>query len=268
MATKLGTIIKLKRNEKGFSQKELANDICAQSMLSAIENNKYVPNAQLLIRLCKRLEINLNEISLADNYAVSSNKQFNKQVEYLCNQHQYSELKNYLESNNSNLKSAEQLQAYYYYLAVACLQTGELKTVKQDLKLSLAESGSKTLQSLTYMALSYLAVLKKQKQLALKNMDLAFNKINQVNYDENQNILYYLAALIYFKLGEFTKSVTMLNKGIAFITKHDSHYMLANCYYLMAILAGKMGQDDKKIEAGNRQSLFNELFGEKIYKDI
>lgn len=103
---------------------------------------KYVPNAQLLIRLCKRLEINLNEISLADNYAVSSNKQFNKQVEYLCNQHQYSELKNYLESNNSNLKSAEQLQAYYYYLAVACLQTGELKAAEQDLKLSLAESGS------------------------------------------------------------------------------------------------------------------------------
>ncbi len=108
---------------------------------------KYVPNAQLLIRLCKRLEINLNEISLADNYAVSSNKQFNKQVEYLCNQHQYSELKNYLESNNSNLKSAEQLQAYYYYLAVACLQTGELKAAEQDLKLSLAESGSILLSS-------------------------------------------------------------------------------------------------------------------------
>ncbi len=118
------------------------------------------------------------------------------------------------------------------------------------------------------MALSYLVVLKKQKGLALKNMDLAFKEINQVNYDENQNILYYLAALIYFKLGEFTKSVTMLDEGIAFITKHDSHYMLANFYYLMAILADKMGQEDKRAEASNRQSLFNELFGEKIYKDI
>ncbi|WP_333603677.1 helix-turn-helix transcriptional regulator [Lactobacillus acetotolerans] len=49
MTIKLGTIIKLKRNEKGFSQKELVNNICAQSMLSAIENNKYVPNAQLSI---------------------------------------------------------------------------------------------------------------------------------------------------------------------------------------------------------------------------
>ncbi len=36
----------------------------------------------------------------------------------------------------------------------------------------------------------------------------------------------------------------------------------------MSILADKMGQKDKKIEAGNRQDLFNELFGEKIYKDI
>mgnify|MGYP007038247431 CR=1 FL=1 len=76
-------------------------------------------------------------------------------------------------------------------------------------------------------------------------------KLLQNWYTENKE------SILLGKLGEFTKSVTMLNKGIAFITKHDSHYMLANCYYLMAILAGKMGQDDKKIEAGNRQDLFN-----------
>jgi len=37
----LGAVLKELRKEKGLTQKELAEGVCAQSMLSAIENDVY-----------------------------------------------------------------------------------------------------------------------------------------------------------------------------------------------------------------------------------
>lgn len=39
----IGTILKQTRKRQGLSQKELSDGICAQSMLSAVENNQYTP---------------------------------------------------------------------------------------------------------------------------------------------------------------------------------------------------------------------------------
>ncbi|MFT8870561.1 helix-turn-helix transcriptional regulator, partial [Liquorilactobacillus nagelii] len=52
MKNQLGTSLKNIRQQQHLSQKDVARNICAQSMLSAIENGKYVPNAKLLINLC------------------------------------------------------------------------------------------------------------------------------------------------------------------------------------------------------------------------
>lgn len=62
MATELGTILKHTRQSQRLTQKQLADGICSQSMLSAIEQNQYTPNAQLLIALCQRLNISLDEL--------------------------------------------------------------------------------------------------------------------------------------------------------------------------------------------------------------
>lgn len=97
MKQTLGSSIKKIRKEKHLSQKELANQICSQSMLSSIENDLYTPNALLLIKLCEKLSINLSEISLSDNFEISDTESFNQ------------------------INTDEQTQAYY--LGVACFQT-------------------------------------------------------------------------------------------------------------------------------------------------
>ncbi|WP_338232502.1 helix-turn-helix domain-containing protein [Companilactobacillus muriivasis] len=269
----LGAVLKELRKEKGLTQKELAEGVCAQSMLSAIENDVYIPNANLLVNLAKKLEVDLNEISLAANYSISAHNDFNETVDKLCNSHQYQKLLEFLEQDavTDSLETSQQMQAYYYYLGVAQLQTGSLDAGLSSFRLSLAEVNHlhlNTISRLAYLAMGVIDVSQNNKTGAVDNIDLAFRNWNEFSYDENQNIIYYLAALIYFKLNDYQNSTAYLVDGIAFIAKHDSHYMLANCYFLMARLAQEAHNDDERLEANQRKDLFSELYGEQIFKDF
>jgi len=269
----LGMVLKELRKSKHLTQKELSEGVCAQSMLSAIENDVYVPNANLLINLSKKLGVDLDEISLSTNFEISSQEEFNETVEKLCNEHQYTELKAFLLQDDviNDLKTSQQIQSYYYYLGVSQLQTNSIFSAIQSLKLSLAEaSGTRlsTLSRLAYAAISYVYALQGQKESAADNLDLVFNNWDEYNYDENQNILYYSAALIYFKMNDYQSSTAYLVDGISFITKHDSHYMLANCYFLLARLSKVAHNDNERVEANKRKDLFTELYGEKVFENF
>ncbi|WP_119326524.1 helix-turn-helix transcriptional regulator [Companilactobacillus musae] len=269
----LGAVLKELRKSKKMTQKELAEGVCAQSMLSAIENDVYIPNANLLINLANKLGVDLNEISLATNYDISSDTDFNEKVDQLCNAHQYRQMLDFLSGDKvtNNLKTSHQLQAYYYYLGVAQLQTNKLDSAIQSLRLSLTEVNHlhlDTLSRLAYLAIGYIYSLQNKKTAAVDNIDLAFRNWNEFSYDENQNIIYYMASLIYFKLNDYQDSTAYLVDGIGFIAKHDSHYMLANCYFLMARLAQEAHQDDERLEANRRKDLFSELYNEQIFQDF
>lgn len=269
----LGSVLKELRKEKGLTQKELADGICAQSMLSAIENDVYVPNANLLINLANRLGVDLGEISLATNFAISDKADFNETIDELCNQHQYQQMLEFLHKPEvlDNLQNAKQMQAYYYYLGVAQLQTNAVDEAVRSFKLSLTEINHlhlDTISRLAYLAIGYIYSLKNKRTAAVDNIDLAFRNWDDYSYDENQNILYYLASLIYFKLNDYQNSTAYLVDGITFIAKHNSHYMLANCYFLMARLAQEAHDDDERLEAYRRKDLFSELYNEQIFQDF
>lgn len=269
----LGTVLKEVRKSKGFTQQELAQGVCAQSMLSAIENDVYTPNANLLVNLANKLGVDLNEISLAVNFKIAKDNDINETVDQLCNDHQYQQLLTFLKQDRviAYLNKATQYQAYYYYLGVAQLQTNALDEAAVSFKSSLTEIDHlhlDTISRVAYLAIGYIDALKNNRTAAIDNIDLAFRNWTEFSYDKNQNILYYLAALIYFKLNDYQNSTAYLVDGIAFIAKHDSHYMLANSYFLLARLAQEAHRDDERLEANRRKDLFTELYGEKVFKDF
>ncbi|MFD1410476.1 helix-turn-helix domain-containing protein [Lapidilactobacillus gannanensis] len=52
----------LTRKKMGFSQQELAAGICTQATLSRLENNGQIPTMKILIQLCRRLQLTLDEL--------------------------------------------------------------------------------------------------------------------------------------------------------------------------------------------------------------
>ncbi|AFS01004.1 helix-turn-helix domain-containing protein [Lentilactobacillus buchneri] len=268
----IGTILKQTRKRQGLSQKELSDGICAQSMLSAVENNQYTPNAQLLIKLCQRLSVSLDQFSLADNFDISPRNTFNQTVEKLCNNHNYLKLKSFLSENSTleQIETPQQTQAYYYYLGVSQFHTDKkLDDAQNNLEMSVNIAEEKnSLSVLTRLGLITLAILKSKNHLqssATKLIQRAMQNIGNIKYEENINVIFYLAAFIDYQSGNNAMAVKQVESAITFITNHNSHYMLANCYYLIAQIAKNSGDKDQMLESLQRQKFLTELFHEKVY---
>ncbi|WP_288530441.1 helix-turn-helix transcriptional regulator [uncultured Secundilactobacillus sp.] len=271
MGNTIGRILRARRQELKCSQAQISENICSQSMLSAIENNRYTPNAELLIALCQRLGVSLARLSLAENYAIGNQSALNDRVVALCNHHDYQKLLKFLldEAVVESVQTAAQTQSYYYYLAVAQLQGTphfQPDEVKRSLKLSLA-SATASQRALTRQAtvtLAYVAVTLGQKEEALSRVHLALNGIIDDPFEENLSVVFYLSAVVYYKLNQDKASFDLMTDGIDFITANDSHYMLANSYYLLALIAKRLGDRDQRQTAIERSTFLATLFKESV----
>lgn len=58
----LGSIIYNKRREMNLTQIELANDICTQNTISKIEKHNTAPTVNILIKICLKLDLTLNDV--------------------------------------------------------------------------------------------------------------------------------------------------------------------------------------------------------------
>jgi len=266
----LGTTLKQVRQHQHRSQKTVAAGICAQSMLSAIENDRYTPNAKLLLALCHRLDISLDEISLATDFAISGDEQLNAHMQRLCNQHRYQELADFLTapSTQDAVTTAQQTQAYYYYLGVAQLHIDPtLTAAEQNLQFAATMTEERTPTTLTRLALTSLATVhakQRRPASAAQLITQALANLDQSPYEENNNILFYLAALTAYFLQDAAVATERLLAGITYITDHDSHYMLANSYRLLAELAERAGHANDAEAARQKQQFLSDLFHEKV----
>lgn len=265
MDHELGLILKKERKLKHITQKELSEGICSQAMLSSIENNKYIPNINLFLKLCKRLDISLDEISLLNDFDISEFDNINKKISMLCNNHEYRKLKLFLlnESTINGFKTDKQLQAYYYYLGVAELNyEDDREDAIRNFKLSLAcESGhtNSCLFILAKCSMGYVYSLQGKNSIAIELLKETLRLVDIVKYEENLNIIYYVVALSYYRLGKYQNSLEYIELGIKFITDHNSHYMLANSYRLLAETS------NNNIDLYNKSDFLSQLFSEPVF---
>lgn len=273
MATTIGQILRQQRQERQATQSQICAGICSQSMLSAIEHDQYIPNAQLLIALSQCLALTLDTFSLATNYAVSAEPSFNAQTIALCNQHRYQELLVLLSRPDviASINTAAQTQSYYYYLAVAQQQAAphpDLAQVQRSLRLSLASAttAQPALTRLATVTSACLTAKSGQTEGVVDQVETALAGIANAPFDENLNIVFYLAALTDYYRGNLAASRHRLTQGLDFITAHDSHYLLANCYYLQAWLAESAGTPTEEKQAQAHATFLADLFHEQVYK--
>jgi transcriptional regulator with XRE-family HTH domain len=267
----IGSIIKDQRKARGLSQQELAQGICAQSMISAIENDRHVPNALLTVALCQRLEITLTTLSLAENYAISENKQINARLNQLCTQHQYADLLKLLQDSNTVTQIGNQLQqtSFDYYMGVAHFQLnqkGNFADADRYFTLTTATAKVQGTVALVLLAQAGRGLIAAMRGFARQSHAIfqeTLAALDKVTYEPNLNSIHYLAGLAAVKLGQLTQASGYLLSGIKFATQHNSHEMLANHYYLLALIAKESGQPD--VQDKTHARFLAELFDERLY---
>lgn len=265
-----GTEIKKIRMAKKISQKDLCEGICSQPMLSSIESGKYIPNSQILVQLCQRLEIDTDLLILHDHYQIGATQKINEVCEELCNRHKYVELANFLQQDSviASIETSEQTQAYYYYLACSQFHIEKSMTeCKKNFHLALAEADTKqnkkTLTRLILACLGIISAKEGQPKQSENYFNQAFANLEKSHYEKNQNILYYLYGVALYLQQSYSEAVTALENGIQFTTRHDTHFMLANMFFLLAQI---VDNDDTKNEIHQKGLLLSGIFQEIIYK--
>jgi len=262
----LGKGIKEERKKLRLTQAELAQGICSQALLSHIEAGDYMPAADIFIGIYQKLGISELQANLKNYFPMSQIEKLSQKSEELCRQHQYAELRDFLLLDSTiDAISEDGLQAYYYYLGVSQAQLGQLNEAQENLRLALVDQKKLTIISrLSWMSLGVISAVNHQEKQVEEYIEAAFQDLEKTSYDENLNVLYYLRAVIYKKLEKNKLALMTLEKGIQFISEHNSHYMLANFYYLAALLV----ENDKSRAYFSKSQLFTELYKEKVFDKI
>ncbi|GEO65038.1 helix-turn-helix domain-containing protein [Companilactobacillus nantensis] len=270
----LGDILKEARQQRNLSQLEIAEDVCSQSTLSEIEHNKYIPNTQLLINLCKKLSIVFDDLTLASNFKICKEKYFNQKVSSFYRTQDFLQLRIFLNRPTvlETVQTSKQTQAYYFYLAVCSLKLDhKFDEAKELLKLSLASTGhsrkQSTLTRLGNVALAYVYASQGLKTSALRQIELSLNNFPKTAYEENLNLVFYIAALSYFQLSKFDSAMEVIEQGVHYIMENNSHFMLINSLYLMANVAEMVKQNNAQLAIKN-YDLFTAFLHERAYESV
>jgi len=271
----LGDILKETRQRKRLSQLETAEDICAQSTLSEIEHNKYIPNTQLLINLCQRMSIDFDDLALAINFKICKDNYFNQKVSSFYNNRNYKQLQIFLNrpTVTETVQTGKQTQAYYFYLALCALHLeNKYDNAKELLKLSLASAGhsrkQSTLTRIGNITLAYVYAQQGLKMSAIRQITLSLKNLEKAKYEENLNIIFYLASLSYFQLSKQDLAIQTIEQGIKFIMDNESHYMLINSLYLMANVAEVVKNDAEQLQTMKRYDIFNNFVHERTFEEV
>lgn len=241
----LGTKIRSLRLSKGLSQKELSEGICSQSMLSQIEKNKHTPNFNLLVKLCDRLEVHLddfNEYSITD---LTIKKNLKDKLEELFYQHKYEEIFILLESHqvNSYFYTPLDLQLLLFYKALYYGFTkGEYHYAHEILEEALFITYYENKRNLSYqeiLILNNLGIFIAKMEMfkdsfryyAIILQDIDTNL--KVENDPKITVIYFNIANAYSKYGDYEKALKIAVQGIQWANKPNinTQLRLSHLYY-------------------------------------
>ena len=103
------------RKALGLSQMELAEGICTQATLSRFENNGKVPNLKILIQLCNRLNLPLDELFPRVGVKHTETIEKMNQAEFFLITSEYEQAKALLDTiSNDDIKEPGLGMRYYY----------------------------------------------------------------------------------------------------------------------------------------------------------
>lgn len=241
VSKQIGELIRTTRKDRSMSQKELANGICSQAMLSSIENNKYLPNAALFLALCNKLKISVDVNFLNQKLQFDYNQELSDKLFSLCKNHQYQKMSKYLDNPKvlASLNTDQDYQIYYYYRGCSNYQlTHDLVSCKRDFELALSYTGvleefnPKT--EVEMLLLNSLGVISTELYQDEK-AELMFNNVNrrleETNIkSENLNVVFFQQGMVNFNRSNYSKAMEKFVQGIKFLENNESTFMLNNYF--------------------------------------
>lgn len=249
----LGSVIYDKRRSLNLTQNELANGVCNQNTISKMEKHNMTPQIDVLIKICQRLDLSLNDV-----FSDFSSDTKNEQI-FVLDSIEEDALLNKLDEVDDKLSlikddvDAKDNVQYDFIKGILEYQRDNLDVSSFNLDKVL--QGTKSDNDNIYTLISYLIKgMIYQKQDHADIADYYCNLIAQ-SLKENLNIangsgvemLYLCNSLgqLYLNLKQYSNAESISKRGIEYANENHLSYFIDELSYLVA-LSNKQDQGNKE----------------------
>ncbi|CAJ1191145.1 hypothetical protein CPR19088_GLDEOEPO_02178 [Companilactobacillus paralimentarius] len=278
----LGSVIYDKRRSLNLTQGDLANGVCNQNTISKMEKHNMTPQIEVLIKICQRLDLSLNDV-----FSDFSSDFKQERIFVLDSIEQSVLLNNILEISDKmaivkdNLNSKDMAQ-FYFIEGLLNFWQGSLEGSSFNLdkviqETRLDDDNVYTLLSQLVKAMIFL----KQGHADMSEyyctiiLDALKENLNVANA-QGMEILFLCKTLgmIYTELNETDAAIEISKRGIAYANEKHLSYFIDELNYNIALALKPKGTDDQefqkyqKISYYSAISLNHESFQKKIEKEL
>ncbi|WP_354631329.1 helix-turn-helix domain-containing protein [Levilactobacillus brevis] len=232
------------RKRLHLSQNQLAAGICTQATLSKFERNGKVPSLKILLQLCDRLELTLNDLFPLNYDEDSVRSRTLEEAEFQLLVEEYDQVRANLAKLGDPTKGTSTFQLRFYFIRgyVTALSGGAIADALYDFsqilnRLDEGHHSMYTLLAYTGMGLAY------SQEGDLDAATFYFNKgasqIHQTTFKNRHNIWRTLNIIYYTgqflgETGEVARSNDLLSYGVEICKDYHVTYYLARILYQRA----------------------------------
>lgn len=254
----LGGRIKYYRRNLGLSQKELAEGICTQATISLIEKKNKVPSIHILLSVCERLNVDVNDIVMTSRQNEIKNLLESTREEIIKGNFAQADklLKTVKQNKLEDHNLLKQFFAYNGLLDLMCHGDSDkaIFNFNQTLNQRISEHTQQDIIAMSGLALAY--VQKNDLEYALSYVQHLQNLLteNQVKVSldtETELFVDYALGVSLYKVGQLANSKSYVRKGMEIAKTKQTLLFLAIFYGLHAayVETGAKSGNDAMIAA-------------------
>lgn len=245
----LGNVIQSKRKSLNINQTELADGICTQAIISKIENQNISPSITILISICQRLNLTLDQVFSEFSSLPSSNLIQDKfdQLDTAVQDNNFQILESVLPTIKKDaLSSLEKAHLHFLYSLLSKSKNDFDDAIFQlNYSLELLTNRNSFWGTMIYSELGQIYLDKTQNDKAKYYFDQAYSNIDIV-VNSNNEYYYYRSSIIrlakwYTSKGDYDKSDLLIDRGLHSFEKYFAARFTDELYYLSAMNA--LGKD-------------------------
>lgn len=222
----------------GYSQSELAEDICTQGTISNIENAITLPSTYILKEIANKLNIDIVDLVFIDDDPVEKILgKVSKLTAIGEHEKAYYELVNCIKVKD--IKKNSLTKKYYYYLGITSfLGLGDIKKAESIFNNLLNEfsMGGDVEDILIFVGMGIIKIENNKIYEARELFDKCVFLLRDETLFVENNIkeilkIYYNIAKFYARIFEYGTALNLCNEGIDWANKLDSSYHYAYLLY-------------------------------------
>lgn len=249
----LGDLIKKRRLELGMTQKQLAENICTQALISRIENNDTLPKKDLLEQFEKRLQLGHNELNIYFSLKTNQHKidSVIREMRDSLNRRDYKSIEILLNYNQEIIETSKDIndKSFFKWMEASVAhqiyqESDQALEIFSHIPIDDLES-ELSIEIVNARGLIYYQQQEYDK--ALKTFYHGMEKItDDVNFKIHAKLLFNYTLTLEEK-NENREALSVLLSGIELLLENDSLYILGDFYYTKAFIYNKMDNYEEAI---------------------